>query len=126
MLHRDVVRVLKCVMNDCCNYAHDCAFVVQHAVEAAVAEYVSRCAKACANMALSISPEDVKKAVFEDDELNSIHKEAVNLATRVFYAEAVRVRLYVCFVWVCFAWVLSLSSLMQSLLRTVVVAHDTS
>lgn len=72
--------------------------VLQHAVEVAVGEYVARCAKACASMAQSISPEDVKKAVFEDEELNSIHKEAVNAATRVFYAEAVRVRA-LCLLW---------------------------
>ncbi len=64
---------------------------VQQAIELALEEYVSRTAKACSTMATAISPEEPKKAVFEEDELNSINKEGVSAANRVFYAECVRV-----------------------------------
>ena len=64
---------------------------LQQAIELAVEEYVSRTAKACGTMATAISPEDPKKAVFEEDELNSINKEGISAANRVFYVECVRV-----------------------------------
>ncbi len=64
---------------------------MQQAIELALEEYASRTAKACSTMATAISPEEPKKAVFEEDELNSINKEGVSAANRVFYAECVRV-----------------------------------
>jgi hypothetical protein len=65
--------------------------IPQHAIELALEEYVSRTSKACSVMARSISPEEPKKAVFEDEELTNINKEGVNAANRMFYTEAVRV-----------------------------------
>ena len=76
--------------NALCYHSHD--DVPQTAVEYAMQDYKKAFRRAKVKLGASLKAKDPRNAVFEDAELDKLHRESVSVAFATFAAEAVRVR----------------------------------